>query len=115
MALVLNTPAQLDFVIYRGLDLQPIVITVSDSNGNIVDLTGWLLAIGSRAGGNITIASPNPPSGQVIISSNRQATKLLPVGAFAWDAILLSAGGIGMGPFAQGVITVKETWSPMFP
>jgi len=112
--MTLNNPAYLDIVIYRGITLQPIVITVTDSNSNPVNLTGWQVAWGTNTFSGLASIT-NPSAGQITIQAGRSLTQSLPVGEKPWDAILLSNGGVAMGPFIYGVVTVKETLSPMFP
>jgi hypothetical protein len=114
MALTLSNPAQLDLTVYRGIDLQPVVVTVTDVNGNPINLTGWSVAFGARKFTGLASIT-NPIAGQVTIQANRQATKALPVGETPYDLILLSNGGVSFGPFVAGMMTVKETLSPAFP
>lgn len=114
MALTLNNPAELDLTIYRGIDLQPVVITVTDSNGNPVNLTGWQVQSGARTFFGFASIT-NPLAGQITIQANRQLTKTYPVGQTPYDVIALSSGGVAIGLIVFGIMTIKESLSPEFP
>ncbi len=106
-----------DFTVWRGMTLSPTIVTVRDSTSTPVDLSGWTVGYGVQSwpASVILVVIIDPPNGQIEISLTRQETKLIPVGEFPYDIILLTDSGSTAGPILRGTITVKETQAPEFP
>jgi hypothetical protein len=102
-----------DFTIWRGIDLPGAVFTIRDSNGDLVNLTGWEVKFGSPkwlAGLNL-FSITDPVNGQVTLAASHTVTDTLRLAKQPWDGILVQPSGVTVGPFVRGTVTIKEPFA----
>lgn len=110
------TPATLNLTIYRGITFGPIVITCKDSDGVVVDLTGYSVFADARKDPlnvNTPIAFSLDPeitdadAGEITMTFTDEQAETKPLGKFGWDLVLQNPAGERLGPFIVGKVTVK--------
>jgi hypothetical protein len=107
------TPATLNFSIDRGITFGPLVLRCVDDLGDPVDLTGWTPEAMVRRSPVRSLAFSMSPTltdavnGEVSMELTAAFTNTLAAGAYTWDLVLITPGGLRYGPYAAGAVTVN--------
>jgi hypothetical protein len=104
-----------NFTIYRGVDFGPVVLTCTDSAGNVANVTDFSAFAEMRSGtcGAVTLnfapTVSNGAAGEVTIPAVSAAnTANLPGGRYGWDLVLANATGFRTGPYHLGAVVVAD-------
>lgn len=107
------TPGPLNLTLWRGSTFGPVTFTCKDSQGNAVDLTGWVPLAQVRVAPikpvmvDLAPTIPNPVNGKVVIYFTDEQTLTMPHGDFVWDFLLQNPSGEILGPFLAGKFTIR--------
>lgn len=106
-------PGNLSLTLWRGTTFGPVEITCKDSNGDVVDLTGWSVFAQVRAttGSHVVLdLEPSIPlgtDGKVTFGFTDEETIEIPHGEYVWDLVLEQPTGEKLGPILAGSFVVK--------
>lgn len=108
------TPATLNLSIRRGVTFS-LVINAKDATPAAVNLTGWSVYSEVRKSPTASVAldfAPaitDPTAGEITIELTDEETKALTItGKFRWDLLLETPGGVRLGPFLAGTVTISD-------
>ncbi len=104
-----DEPYQLDLpVIWRGLPWGPVTVTISDTNGDPVNLTGFTVSAATPLF-SLNPVITTPAAGLVTLGPLIPATtSTLPIGDQNYDLTGIKGAGGFTKPFFAGKIPVKQ-------
>lgn len=109
------TPVIHDFECFRGTKLGPLVLTARDTTGALVDLTGWTIYADARAQGAPDVVAfsmgatiTDATAGEITIVKTDEETDAFDLGRYFYDVVLENVAGERFGPFATGIVSVKD-------
>lgn len=110
MAIGFDEPYQLDLpTIWRGLPWGPTTITISDTNGVPIDLTGYTIGAKTSSGVDLLPVITTPGAGLVTLGPLIPAiTSTVPMGNQVYDVTGIIGTGGFTKPFFAGKIPVKQ-------
>ena len=106
------TPGELDLGIVRGLTFS-VQLTMTDTNDDPVDLTGWSVWAEAKETTNCYIFDLSPViddavNGVTVIQITDEATALLKLGTYTYDLIFENSTGARLGIFLTGTLTITD-------
>jgi hypothetical protein len=93
--------------IYRGLPFGPLQISLADSSGNPIDITGAVIRCGNQFI-NFLVTIISLTGGSFTISQSENTTASYPLGRYPYD---LTAFPIQQKPLFGGFVSVKQPQS----
>lgn len=108
------TPGTFNLTLWRGTTFGPVEITCKDSNGDVVDLTGWEAFAQVKETANKPLVLDLEPTipvgtdGKVTFGFTDEETAVMVCGEYVWDLILERPTGEKVGPVLAGTFTINS-------